>query len=261
LNKIEAYGLTDTGRVREENQDVLYIDEQLGLYIVADGLGGMQDGARASKYVVTALTNKIAEYFAVGAESKSVNIPKMLSSILFEVNTKLSEASGGSSGSTVVLAFLEGNTAYLINAGDSPAYLYRNKTLQCLTRVHNVAGILVEQGKITTEEAHQHPLRHQLTSYVGLKKGMILHENTITLEIGDRLLLCSDGLNSMVGEKEIIRLLDTESSIEDTVKALISAANEAGGTDNITALLIKVNQTINWHQLPDKGLNDDWRKQ
>lgn len=240
LIKIESFGLTDTGRVREENQDTFHIDEQRGLYIVADGLGGLQDGARASQYIVKALAKKIEKDYSAEAESNPCNIPKLLSKALFEINAKLSEALGGRSGSTVVMTFLKGNTAYLLNVGDSPAYLYRQETLRRLTQEHNVAGILVEQGKITAEEARIHPLRHQLTSYVGLKKAMIQYESTLTLEQGDRLLLCSDGLNGMLDENEIEKILSSGLDVEGTVKALIQEANEAGGIDNITALIIAI---------------------
>jgi PPM family protein phosphatase len=241
LNNIISFGWSDPGRVREENQDAFLIDENLGLYIVADGLGGLQDGACASRYVVSALVKIIAGSLSATLEGQQVDIDEMLRNAIYEVNTALSQATGGLSGSTVVLAYIEENKAHMLNAGDSPAYLYRNGALQCLTREHNVAGILVEQGKITAAEAREHPLRHQLTSYMGLKKGMILHENTITLESGDLILLCSDGLSSMISEKEISKIImDNELRTEDMVEELISSANEAGGTDNITVLVISV---------------------
>jgi PPM family protein phosphatase len=251
LNNIISFGWSDPGRVREENQDAFHIDEKTGLYIVADGLGGLQGGAHAARYVVSALTKIIVGSLSAAAERRPKNIPETLRNALYEVNAALSQATGGLSGSTVVLAFLEGNKAHLLNAGDSPAYLYRNKSLQCMTKEYNVAGILVEQGKITVEEARQHPLRHQLTSYVGLKKGMIIYENSLLLEKEDRLLLCSDGLHGMVGEVEISRILGLGLDVESTVKALISAANEAGGTDNITALLVEVNQPNNLAPAPE----------
>lgn len=126
--------------------------------------------------------------------------------------------------------------------GDSRAYLFRKGKLKQVTKDHNIASLLMNMGKITAEQARTHPMRHRLTAYMGMQGNAIPEIKTITLAAGDILLLCTDGLNGMMTDQEITDLLRRRRSLKFTLRSLIDRANEAGGHDNITGLLIKFQQ-------------------
>lgn len=237
MKQYEAFGLTDRGREREENQDAFHIDEQNGLFLVADGVGGMEEGAWAALQITNGLGRRLREIVERHGAS---DLAELLPGEVTVWSRWLNQESQGRSGTTVVLACLQGTRAVVANVGDSPAYLFRRGELNCLTREHNVASLLAEQGMLSPEEARAHPLHHQLTSYVGMKKGVSVHVAEEDLEAGDRLLLCSDGLTGMLEEPEIERLLREHQEVEPTVRELIREANAAGGLDNVTAVLVEL---------------------
>jgi protein phosphatase len=127
-----------------------------------------------------------------------------------------------------------------MNLGDSRAYLLRRGRLRRLTQDHTVAAVLLRLDEITPEEAGEHPGTHRLTRYVGMEGEALPDIQTLRLEAGDRLLLCSDGLTGMVSDRRIAHLLRQQPTPEDACQALIAAANAAGGRDNISAIVIDV---------------------
>ena len=237
--QVKSFALTDIGHVRKENQDNYLINEDLLLYIVADGMGGMEKGGAAAQYAVNAVNEYVLRKSAEGQK----NPEELITQALEAAGAGFSEAVGGDSGSTIVVAMLTGNQAVVANLGDSPAYLLRGDELSLLTREHNLAGLLVEEGRLDPVKAKDHPYRHQLTAFVGMKGHLPVHVAEFKPAAGDRLLLCSDGLTGMVAEEEILALLKAESVLNQAARQLIQMANEAGGYDNITVLLVDILST------------------
>ncbi len=141
-------------------------------------------------------------------------------------------------GATVALAWLRETGAHLAHLGDSRIYLFREAQLQQLTEDHSVIALLLRSGEITPEEAQTHPARGQLSRYVGMDGEVYPDVQTVQLQAGDRLLLCSDGLTNMIPNTQIAQLLQVNAEVLAACQALVHAANTAGGTDNITVLVV-----------------------
>ncbi|MDI7278161.1 MAG: SpoIIE family protein phosphatase, partial [Anaerolineae bacterium] len=141
-------------------------------------------------------------------------------------------------GATVAAAWLRGGQAHLAHMGDSRIYLYRQGRLSQQTEDHSVVALLLRSGEITPEEARRHPARHQITRHVGMEGEVYADVRTIQLEPGDRLLLCTDGLTGPLDDERVAALLAEHGDPEAACRALVAAANAAGGADNITALVV-----------------------
>ncbi len=233
-----SFGITDVGRVRKENQDAFYIDTAANVYIVADGMGGLQDGMQAAHFVVDELPGLLKEKIIYLKNKNFETIISIIKEAVNELSSRLSVNFGKKSGSTVIITFIHGRDAFIAHLGDSSAYLYQDGVLEKLTRDHNIANLMAENGMITIEDSRMHPMRHMLTNYVGMEEIAIPEVTRITLKPESRILLCSDGLTGMLDEKEIADVFLANLHKEETLKRLITKANEAGGNDNITAVLI-----------------------
>lgn len=229
-------GLTDIGRVRKENQDVFLIHEEEGFFAVADGMGGLLRGAMASEFTLFGLHRLLREK-EVSEESNEGKTKAVIKEIISELSDLLKREIGDYAGSTLVVALARGESIYVAHLGDSRAYILRGGRPERLTEDHNMASLLLDAGEITSEEAWHHPMRNVLTRYVGMEHA-IPEIKTISSEVGDRLLLCTDGLSSMLPDKEIARVLVELDEHSAALKELIARANEAGGDDNITALIV-----------------------
>jgi serine/threonine protein phosphatase PrpC len=227
--------VSDVGLVRPHNEDVLLVIESVfegdrtletvGLFIVADGMGGHQAGevasALAARTVASRLMQDDALLQAVEAANQAVH----------------GEVPG--SGTTLTCALVINAKAYLAHVGDSRAYLYYNQELKQVTRDHSYVDKLVELGQITLEAAAVHPQRNVLYRAVGQGDQLEIDIHLVDLPAGSRLLLCSDGLWGMLPDSLIQEALASASSPQEACQALIAAANEAGGRDNISALVIE----------------------
>jgi protein phosphatase len=275
---LSVAGLTDVGQQRELNEDLYYFkvvqasDElPVGLFVVADGMGGHLAGEMASQWAVAALRRDLAPLFrpqdpsatrrldaealaAVGSgvtiHLEETDLARMLEHAVERANQvvlgyarKYPEEAGGM-GSTVTLAVVEDNRVTVANVGDSRAYLWREGHLRQMTEDHSVPGALLKQGRITPEEAHEHPHRHVLYRCLGLKtKAEVDISSAVQLQVGDVLLLCSDGLWDMVYPVErLAAFLSTEAGPDVICRRLVNAANKAGGEDNITVVLVRVEE-------------------
>ncbi|MDD5311459.1 MAG: protein phosphatase 2C domain-containing protein [Dehalococcoidia bacterium] len=234
----KAAGLSDIGRVREENQDAFYIDIESGLFMVVDGMGGMQEGALAAKYVVEGLPSVLTEQINQQGTIQSNSIISSIKEAVAEVSSYLREKVGNNTGATFASALVKGGKAYVAHLGDSRAYLLRDGNMEQLTKDHNVASLLVDMGEITADQAGVHPMRHRLTAYIGMQDSAVPEIKCISLEAGDVLLLCTDGLTGMLPVQEITDILSSGVNLKSVLEKLIDRANEAGGQDNITAVLI-----------------------
>jgi protein phosphatase len=219
------------------------VDLERNLFIVSDGIGGQQAGEVASSAVVTVLPPLLD---ARKARKRTLS-PRVIENILRDAMRELSQRLRTESakhlglqgmGATVALAWVLGETAYLAHMGDSRIYLLRQGKLALQTEDHSIVALLLKHGEITSEEAQDHPARGRLTRYIGMKEDASPDVRTIPLQNGDRLLLCSDGLTGMVSGLQIEDLLQNNAEPESACQALVDAANEAGGKDNITVLVV-----------------------
>ncbi|MGH4013562.1 MAG: PP2C family protein-serine/threonine phosphatase [Pseudonocardiaceae bacterium] len=240
---LRCAGLSDRGRVRERNEDRWSADVELGLFVVSDGMGGLPAGDVAAEIVVTTLPTLLATHFGAAPDLSTSDAPQRLCRVLTELSADLRDAGLnmprlGGMGATAVVALVRQATALIAHLGDSRAYLWREHSLRRLTRDHSLAQALVDTEMITEREATEHPARHQLTHHMGMASEVQPDACRITLHPADRLVLCSDGVTSMLDDARIQVILDEQADPEHACRALIEAANEAGGTDNSTALVV-----------------------
>ena len=237
-------GKTDVGRVRQENQDDYRAGELPGgavWALVCDGMGGAKGGREASQGACNVIENVFQEQYAqCGAGQEEAFLKKALIYANRFVFQKAShEESLAGMGTTAVCALVRGGTVYLCHAGDSRAYLFRAGKLTQLTHDHSYVQELVDCGTITPEEAEHHPQKNIITGALGGYYRLDPEVSSVAVHPGDILLLCSDGLTNAVPRPQLEQLLRT-GSFYDLPDLLIRAANENGGKDNITALLLGV---------------------
>jgi protein phosphatase len=276
MNWLSVAGLTDVGRDRKLNEDLFYYrvvqasdEEPLGLFVVADGMGGHLAGEVASQWAVQTLKRELAPLFrpqdpsvtrrldaeALAAVGSGVTVrleetdrARLLEHAMERANQVLLGYAGthpqeaGDMGSTLTLAIVEDNRATVAHVGDSRAYLWRDGRLRQLTEDHSVPGALLKQGRLTPEEAHHHPHRHVLFRCLGLKPNIEVDiYPSVALRPADMLLLCSDGLWDMLYPADrLAALLTRDDGPQAICRRLVDAANEAGGEDNITVVLVRV---------------------
>jgi PPM family protein phosphatase len=225
---------TDIGRARERNEDSMLVKEPL--FAVADGMGGHRGGDVASAMTLETLQG--ADLSTDGALAALVQEIRSANRAVLDRGAS-DEALRGM-GTTVTAILIEGDTAYLAHVGDSRAYLLRDGVLQQLTEDHTLVQRMVREGRITSEQAERHPQRSILTKALGVDDALDPYELTLDLHQGDRILLCSDGLTGMLREDRIQAILESEADPQAAADELVDAANQAGGDDNITVIVIDV---------------------
>lgn len=233
--RFRAGGHTDVGRVREGNEDGFMSDDPL--FAVADGMGGHQGGEVASHLALETLSRGAPRSPDDGDPTGR------LAEVVREANRAVLEKASADPalhgmGTTLTAVVTGEGQIHLAHVGDSRAYLLRDGQLRRLTKDHTVVERMVDQGRLTPEEAEIHPQRSILTNALGVDTDIQVDEATHDMRPGDRLLLCSDGLTGMVGEEEIAGILTDNGDPQVAAETLVAAANEAGGQDNITALVL-----------------------
>ncbi len=224
---------TDIGRVRQHNEDSLIVSPPL--YVVADGMGGHDAGEVASEIAVEALAAHAPRYADAQGLGRAV---KAANRAVFRA---VSEGRGKvGMGTTLTAAIVEDSSIVVAQVGDSRAYLLHAGALQRITRDHSLVADLIEQGRITEAEARYHPNRSVITRALGSDANMEADLYEVDASPGDRLLLCSDGLSGMIEDDRIAQILASNRDPQDAADSLIDAANEAGGHDNITAIVVDV---------------------
>ncbi len=236
-------GLSDRGRVRARNEDRWTADVERGLFVVSDGIGGATAGELASEIVIEALPALIFERLSGLENPEGPETVERVRAALAELSDKLRKESAGrlgleGMGATVVVALVEDRAALVAHMGDSRAYLWREHTLKLLTHDHSLVQALIDAGEITVEQAADHPARGRLTRHIGMEGDPLPEARRLELRAGDRLLLCTDGLTGMLDDPLLLLILNEQPDPEAACRALVDAANEAGGTDNITALVV-----------------------
>lgn len=225
---------TDTGRVRDHNEDAVWPEPGRGetsetlLVAVADGMGGHAAGEVASRTAVEAARS------VGGSAARRVQAANLA---VIDTASKQSRLSG--MGTTLVVAQLDGDGSVdIAHVGDSRAYLVTDDRLEQITSDHSYVAEMIEAGRMTEEEAEVHPYRSVVTRAVGLDRRVDVDTHAVTMVTGDRLLVCSDGLSSMLDDGAIAEILDAHPDPGEAVEALVEAANLAGGADNITVVVV-----------------------
>jgi serine/threonine protein phosphatase PrpC len=236
LRVAEHFEKSDTGRQRRANEDSFFV--RAPLFVVADGMGGAQAGEVASRLA--------AETFAAGLPDDGTS-EQRLEVRVRAANQRIHEVSQEDSalngmGTTLTAAYLDGDELALAHVGDSRAYLLRDGELTRLTRDHTLVEELVRRGELTEQEAAEHPQRSIITRALGPEPDIDVDLHTHRVLAGDVLLLCSDGLTGMIGEDEVRQIVSSAASLRDAGRALVDAATEAGGRDNITVVLFRLEQ-------------------
>ena len=236
LRVAEHFEKSDTGRQRRANEDSFFV--RAPLFVVADGMGGAQAGEVASRLA--------AEAFAGGLPDDGTP-EQRLEVRVRDANTRIHEVSQedralNGMGTTLTAAYLDGDELSLAHVGDSRAYLLRDGELTRLTRDHTLVDELVRRGELTEQEAAEHPQRSIITRALGPEPDIDIDLHTHRMQAGDVLLLCSDGLTGMIGEDEVAEILSGVGEPGDAGRALVDAANEAGGRDNITVVLFRLEE-------------------
>jgi len=237
-------GSTHIGRTRRTNQDSFDRFDDLGrgeiLLVVADGLGGHRGGEVASKMAVGALGKLCLE----GEGSPSTRLLAAIERANSEIHKLASKDRTLKGMGTTVVALLlcETGPSFVAHVGDSRLYRLRHETFEALTEDHSVVALLVRNGSITTEAAREHPQKNQILRALGVGAEVEIDVAPLDLQAGDGLLLCSDGLYGMLPDADLKTLAEAAPDPHAEVAWMIDAANQAGGTDNITALVARIHQ-------------------
>ena len=241
--------LTDVGLKRELNEDNLMMIEgemaeagPYGLYVVADGLGGHEAGEVASQLTVNTIQQHHANHIPTAADAPYEQWLKSAIIAANEVVLKNQKEDSGTNkmGSTLVMALVVDHHAHIINVGDSRAYLLNSDTIEQISIDHSLVERLVQIGQITRDEARTHKQRNVIYSIIGEKEKLEIGYYHITLQPGDRLLLCSDGLSGMVSDEKLLAISQHETDPVKATKTMVLAAKQSGGHDNITAIVVQM---------------------
>jgi serine/threonine protein phosphatase PrpC len=250
--RISADAQSDVGRKRKGNEDALCLNDEQRLYVVADGMGGHAAGEVASRVAVDA----IAEFVELTGGNQEITWPfgldetisyegNRLKTAVRHANTRVIEATRESAeyegmATTVAAVLVDGDIANLAHVGDSRIYLWNGESIEQLTRDHSWVNEQIENGAISPEQARSHPLRNVVTRALGGRADLVVDIQSRRMAPGDMLLLCSDGLTTMIPDDGIARILrESEGDVARATSALVSEANERGGEDNITVVLLK----------------------
>jgi protein phosphatase len=243
---IAYYAQTDTGMVREINEDNFIVLDSAGVFCVADGMGGYDAGEVASGRVVQAVgdfyryINDANHTLPSTLSKEMVGSHPLLGSVLFAHHQLLLGEQAKRMGSTfAAVQFEEGGVA-VCHVGDSRVYLFHHGKLIQLTSDHSVVGALVENGAITAEQAKTHPQRNAILQAVGFTPEIQPDLHHYGVSSGDKLLICSDGVTSMLTDEQLVEILNNGTSPAQQGQLVINQANNAGGKDNITLILIDI---------------------
>lgn len=239
---ISVFGITDRGMLRRENQDAFSFEtvgEDKAWGVVCDGMGGARAGDIASRIGVEVFEDHMIKYHKSETQD---NPTEALQSAVEEGNRAIlyyanSERECFGMGTTLVGAIVKGFQVYVINIGDSRAYHISGETINRVTRDHSIVEALVERGNITPEQARQHPQKNLITRALGTSKTAQADDFELTLQYGDWLLLCSDGLINEMPDDEILHVVNQAESSEACCQSLLDIVLDRGAPDNVTILL------------------------
>lgn len=239
-----AFGLTDVGKDRQINEDYFIIKPEKHLYIVADGMGGHNAGDVASLNATTIVDSFLTEEVIKQIKGNNRKIRETIIKSLLHAHKKILEMAENNlqlegMGCTIVVALILNNNLHLCHVGDARAYLANENGLTLLTRDHSYVMELVQKGRLTMEEARVSPMKNKLNQAIGASKSINPDYRYYELREDDRILLCSDGLWDMIADPQILAILKLDKPVQKLCEILIKNANDSGGHDNITAVVIQ----------------------
>ncbi len=251
-NKIRAVGVTDTGKVREHNEDSIHWDQEIGLFVLADGMGGYNAGEVASGIAVKTIVNLVREAYATQElmgldKATSLHRPSIIlrdaiaraNKIIHQTSKTQSQCEG--MGTTIVAALFHDNRASIAHVGDSRLYRLRNERFEQMTMDHSLLQELVDRGFYTPEEAQRATNKNYVTRALGVEASVMVEIHEHPVQPGDWFALCSDGLTDMVEDEDIHLTISTfGTNLETAAKQLTQLANDNGGRDNISVMLVEV---------------------
>lgn len=237
--KVRSCAISDVGRKRQKNEDSYLINDELNLFVVADGMGGHAGGEYASRIAIST----IEEQFQQNA-GKDTPGEEVLKAAIQDAGSKIIQKAEEDRalrgmGTTVICLHLENKRAVMGHVGDSRGYLFRDGVLEQLTEDHSLVNEQVKSGLITAEEARTHQFKNIITRSVGVTAEVEVDTASRKLKEGDFFLLCSDGLSNLVEMSEMEKELRSQEPIL-AAKAMVDLANKRGGDDNITLVLVEV---------------------
>jgi protein phosphatase len=250
--KIVCEARSDVGRKRKGNEDALFLNPEQKLYVVADGMGGHAAGEVASRVAVDAIN----EFVTLTGGNEEITWPfgldesisyegNRLKTAIRHANRRVLEATRESAeyegmATTVAAVLVDGDTAHIAHVGDSRIYLWGRDGISLLTSDHSWVNEQIQSGVISPEQARSHPLRNVVTRALGGRSDLVVDIQARRMGPGEVLLLCSDGLTTMIGDEDIASILeDAAGDVARAAGALVDEANERGGEDNITVVLLK----------------------
>ena len=234
LRAADTIAKTDTGRQRRENEDCAFA--RAPVFVVADGMGGAQAGEVAARIAVDAFAHGLPD--SGSPEERLASRVQEANQQIWEQSRARREQAG--MGTTLTAAYLDDSELAIAHVGDSRAYLFRDGSLRRLTQDHSLVDELVRRGKLTEEQAAEHPQRSIITRALGAEPTVEVDTWTYPVRAGDVILLCSDGLTSMVPEEQVEEILAASRDLKLAAQQLIDEANTAGGRDNITVVLSRI---------------------
>lgn len=246
MNVFVMHGMSDTGRVRQNNEDAYAAIPDIGLAVVADGMGGHKAGEVASAMAIDVITRSLAERLPSTRRVKRTRIPEIVRNAIELANSAVYEAANtnrdyAGMGSTVVVTAFHGDRVCIAHVGDSRLYRLRGGVLQQLTEDHSVVQDLLRRGLISPEQARTSPNKNVITRALGVTRTVEVTVRDERVQQGDLYLLCTDGLHDMLTDENIASLLRVGvDDITDLAARLIDAANQAGGDDNVTTVVVRV---------------------
>ena len=238
--KFRFTGLTDPGLVRSANQDAYYMDPEGRFVVVADGMGGHAGGEEASRIATQVIQNYLVEHWSSNSSDSSLLEAAFMQANQAIVQDQQHHPERADMGTTAVAVLFRQQSSWCAHVGDSRLYLWRSATLQQVTEDHTWVARALKSGDIEPEEARNHPYRHILSRCLGREDLRQIDIQSLDMQTGDRLLLCSDGLTEELGDPLIASYLQAQPTVDQAVVALIKEAKAKGGHDNITVVMVEV---------------------
>lgn len=240
---IEAYGASNVGSVRTNNEDYFLVAPTVGLYVVADGMGGAQAGEHASKLAVETLYDIVQKLDSAPGQCKALS--DSLVTAFEEANRRVMDAASADPslegmGTTLIAAIQCGEGIIVVSVGDSRGYVFEDGHLKLITEDQTWVNEVGRRLGIEEESLKTHPMRHVLTMAIGVSEQLRVHVYELHPTSGTQLLLCSDGLHGVAPESELSNILSSADSLQAKCDQLIAAARAHGGPDNITAVLLQI---------------------
>lgn len=238
-------GKSDKGLMRSANEDIFYVaklNNDCSVAIVCDGMGGARSGNIASRMACDIISQRVTSLFSSERDINSIR--NILITALSAANAEIfyksqSDENYYGMGTTVVAAVVSNNLAQIVHVGDSRAYKITSEELLSITTDHSVVQEMIENGEISEKDAREHPQKNLITRAVGVDKSVDIDYDEICLSKGDKIMLCTDGLTNMCDNETLFNIISSN-SISTVCDALINAANEHGGADNITVAFIEI---------------------